>query len=350
MQSRPADGTGRGPRLPGCDQHGYSPAMAFRLGRGGKRAQDVTLYEEEQVIWGVPRRSGLDEQDDPKAHGGLTQHAFEIGNDERAICGFEPPKRASSPTSKPRAQLAVPNSRLNPRCPKCLKLMAVPAVAVESAELEATDDAVGDEGTGPDEATMADGEMTQEEAPNAEVAAAVRIGEAEVEGPISPKAADEADLATEEPYEAAEEPDQWPDEAEPFGIADAPDPSIMAIVAPPDAPPRPPSQSQSYCPSRRLRRRCSPDRPSNSRTSRHPLHRRQALMPSLRRDQPSIRRCQCAARRGRERSCTTPASKQRLFGRPVNRAWVSWPASSAALRHPVSAQSRSTPMAWPSSR
>ncbi len=162
MQSRAPDGTGGGPRLPGCDQPRYSPAMAFRLGRGGKRAEDMPLYEEEQVIWGVPRRAGLDEQDDPKAHGGLTQHAFEIGNDERAICGFEPPKRASSPTSKPRAQLAVPNSRLNPRCPKCLKLIAVPAVVVEPAELEATDDAFGDEGTGPDEGTLADGEMPEE--------------------------------------------------------------------------------------------------------------------------------------------------------------------------------------------
>src|SRR6476646_6649854 len=174
MQSRPRDGTGRGPRLPGCDPRRYSRAMAFRLGRGGKRGQDVTLYEEEQVIWGVPRRAGLDEQDDPKAHGGLTQHAFEIGNDERAICGFEPPKRASGPTAKPRAQLAMPNSRLNPRCPKCLKLMAVPAAVVEPVELEATDGAAGQEGAGADEPPLTDGEMSEDEARAAEVAAAVR--------------------------------------------------------------------------------------------------------------------------------------------------------------------------------
>jgi hypothetical protein len=142
MQSLRADGTGGGPRLPGVDQPRYSRAMAFRLGRGGKRGSDAPLFNEDQVIWGVPRRAGLDEQDDPKAHAGLTQHAFEVGNDDRAICGFEPPKRASSPTAKPKAQLSMPNTRLNPRCPKCLKLIAVPVTELAAASADTPAEAV----------------------------------------------------------------------------------------------------------------------------------------------------------------------------------------------------------------
>lgn len=113
--------------------------MAFRITRAGKARGSAppALWQEEQVIWGVARRAGLDEQDDPKAHAGLTQHAFEQGNDDRAICGFEPPKRASSPTSKPRPQLSMPNPRLNPRCPKCLKLMVpAPSATTEAAAVE----------------------------------------------------------------------------------------------------------------------------------------------------------------------------------------------------------------------
>jgi hypothetical protein len=121
--------------------------MAFRITRAGKGRGSAapTLWQEEQVIWGVARRAGLDEQDDPKAHAGLTQHAFEPGNDDRAICGFEPPKRASSPTARPRAQLSMPNPRLNPRCPKCLKLMA-PAPAAVTADEAAVEPAVEEEG------------------------------------------------------------------------------------------------------------------------------------------------------------------------------------------------------------
>src|SRR4029079_2705240 len=166
MLSRLADGTGGGARLPGGDLPRYSRAMAFRLGRGGKRAADAPLFNEDQVIWGVPRRAGLDEQDDPKAHAGLTQHAFEPGNDERAICGFEPPKRDTSPTTKPRAQLAVPNSRLNPRCPKCLKLIAVPIVVAEPAEIDEAAPAAPDATGQPDVAEQP--QSTEEEAAPAE--------------------------------------------------------------------------------------------------------------------------------------------------------------------------------------
>lgn len=99
--------------------------MAFRIARGKKQPRhEAKLWSDEEVIWGVPRRAGHDDRDDPKAHAGLTQHAFELGDDDRAICGFEPSKRGASPTAKARAQLATPSARLNPRCAKCEKLMA----------------------------------------------------------------------------------------------------------------------------------------------------------------------------------------------------------------------------------
>jgi hypothetical protein len=149
--------------------------MAFRITRGGKGRGSAApvLWQEEQVIWGVARRAGLDEQDDPKAHAGLTQHAFEPGNDDRAICGFEPPKRATSPTSKPRAQLSMPNPRLNPRCPKCLKLMMpAPAATPEVLMVEPA---------------------AEEESPAAELAIVERIGAEEA----SAEPVDASDLATD---------------------------------------------------------------------------------------------------------------------------------------------------------
>ena len=181
--------------------------MAFRLGRGGKRAGEVALFDEDQVIWGVPRRAGLDEQDDPKAHAGLTQHAFQPGNDDRAICGFEPPKRAGGPTAKPRAQLAVPNSRLNPRCPKCLKLIAVPVAAAAPASADEATEAhesslaeeapLTDEQLAPEEASAAEDQPAEPEyqAPSPEQLAAVRIGAAEVsEGEQGPDLTTDANV------------------------------------------------------------------------------------------------------------------------------------------------------------
>ena len=96
----------------------------MQRGRSGRAKADRQPWAEDALIWGVPRRAGYDDHDDPKAHAGLVQHAFEVGSDERAICGFVPPKRASGPTAKPRPQLALPSTKLNPRCPKCVRLIA----------------------------------------------------------------------------------------------------------------------------------------------------------------------------------------------------------------------------------
>lgn len=76
----------------------------------------------DDVLWGVARREGLSDTDDPIAHATDFQHAFVIGDDHRAICGFAPPRRTSRPGTQPRPQLALPTAS-NPRCLKCLGLI-----------------------------------------------------------------------------------------------------------------------------------------------------------------------------------------------------------------------------------
>jgi hypothetical protein len=92
----------------------------MRLFRGSK--QDKTRWFEDEVLWGVPRREGYSDTSDPLAHTGLTQHAFEFGIDDRAICGFEPPRRPSRSYRDPRPQLALAGTD-NPRCPRCAALL-----------------------------------------------------------------------------------------------------------------------------------------------------------------------------------------------------------------------------------
>src|SRR6188474_53741 len=201
--------------------------MAFRITRSGKGRGSAapTLWQEEQVIWGVARRAGLDEQDDPKAHAGLTQHAFEPGNDDRAICGFEPPKRASSPTAKPRAQLSMPNPRLNPRCPKCLKLIVFAPDA--TAELAAEPAA-------------------EEESAAAELMVVERIGNEDVSAePADAEPADaepaDAEPADELVSEVATEDDAFAALGELRQPASEPNPAagLTARLMPPPPPPEP---------------------------------------------------------------------------------------------------------------
>jgi hypothetical protein len=79
-------------------------------------------------MWGVPRREGHSDTDDPLAHAGLVQHAFLLGQDERALCGFAPPKRVSRTDMTARPQLALAG-RDNPRCAKCTALVSATARA-----------------------------------------------------------------------------------------------------------------------------------------------------------------------------------------------------------------------------
>lgn len=84
------------------------------------------------VLWGVARREDHSDTDDPLAHKGLVQHAFLLGNDDRAICGFQAPKRLTRADRSPRAQLALAGTD-NPRCTKCTTLIAS-ATAPEGEE------------------------------------------------------------------------------------------------------------------------------------------------------------------------------------------------------------------------
>jgi hypothetical protein len=97
----------------------------------------------DDVLWGVARREGLSDTDDPIVHANDVQHAFVIGDDENAICGFAPPRRTSRPGTQSRPQLALPTAS-NQRCPKCLGL-------IESSSSDATiadGDGAADPGAG----------------------------------------------------------------------------------------------------------------------------------------------------------------------------------------------------------
>src|SRR3954447_2754765 len=89
------------------------------------------LIQPEGVLWGVPRREGSSDTDDPLVHAGLVQHAFVLGQDEQALCGYKTPKYATTAdkTARPRLALA---GRDNPRCRKCTVALALAPGHVEN--------------------------------------------------------------------------------------------------------------------------------------------------------------------------------------------------------------------------
>jgi hypothetical protein len=89
--------------------------------RRGSRPQG-TVIAPEDVLWGVPLREGHSDTDDPIPHAKLVQHAFLLGVDERAVCGFKPPRRTSLADASPRPRLALSGTD-NPRCPRCAALV-----------------------------------------------------------------------------------------------------------------------------------------------------------------------------------------------------------------------------------
>jgi hypothetical protein len=106
----------------------------------------------EDVLWGVARREGLSDTDDPIVHANDVQHAFVIGDDENAICGFAPPRRTSRPGTRPRPQLALPTAS-NPRCLKCLGLIEDTSSHATIADSESpADPGVGASGALPETA------------------------------------------------------------------------------------------------------------------------------------------------------------------------------------------------------
>src|SRR5436190_23078196 len=106
---------------------------AFR--RPNKNAVEVAS---DQVIWGVARREGASDRDDPLLHSGLMQHAFLFGVDDEAICGFRPPARVGFVGTAKMPQLAMP-PRESPRCPKCAGLLVSASTPSEALDLDSTD-------------------------------------------------------------------------------------------------------------------------------------------------------------------------------------------------------------------
>jgi len=79
------------------------------------------------VVWGIPIRNGYDEIDDTHYHRGLTGHAFLVGNDRVALCGYRPPRRGL--LSRRPARLGFPSDHLNPACDKCTSRIAQPTAS-----------------------------------------------------------------------------------------------------------------------------------------------------------------------------------------------------------------------------
>jgi len=92
------------------------------------------------LLWGVRRRRGFSDLYDPRAHDGLTQHAFIVGNDVRAVCGFRPYRWRGQAVPLTAARDA------NPQCRKCLNVISMSSsvdqaqdsLTSESAPLVAT--------------------------------------------------------------------------------------------------------------------------------------------------------------------------------------------------------------------
>jgi len=69
------------------------------------------------VQWGVVRQSGCFDVGDSRRHTGLTQHAFRLGDDRVAVCGFRTPMQGDWDAVR-RPLLAMPSLE-NPRCRPC---------------------------------------------------------------------------------------------------------------------------------------------------------------------------------------------------------------------------------------
>jgi hypothetical protein len=88
----------------------------FRPSQGRPR------YAAAEVEWAAALREGHSDEDDPRAHKGVIQHAYSIGEEAHAICGYTPPLRAM-PDGTKRPALALPTDRYNPRCRRCTQLI-----------------------------------------------------------------------------------------------------------------------------------------------------------------------------------------------------------------------------------
>lgn len=111
---------------------GYRPAVAVPVGvpqvmplpAVALPGRQRRVWPDHHVQWGVPRQPWRFDIEDPAAHRGRTQHAFALGRDQVALCGFETPLvRAFIGPKQPLLALAGPD---NPRCRSCAAVV-VPA-------------------------------------------------------------------------------------------------------------------------------------------------------------------------------------------------------------------------------
>lgn len=78
----------------------------------------------DEVLWGIVTRDGFDELDDPSWHKGMKAHAYPVGMDDEAICGFRPPK--SRLRGRGRARLALPSAGVHRTCTRCASRITAP--------------------------------------------------------------------------------------------------------------------------------------------------------------------------------------------------------------------------------
>jgi len=93
-----------------------------RMSRFSARPDSAGVFAIDKVMWGVPIRTGFSELDDPWYHRGLTGHAFLVGDDQAALCGYQP--RRHGFLSRRPAKLGLPSDRFNPMCRECAQIVA----------------------------------------------------------------------------------------------------------------------------------------------------------------------------------------------------------------------------------
>jgi len=68
-----------------------------------------------EVLWGIRRQAGSGDMFDPASQAGAKAHAFAVGHDDVAVCGFRPLR-----FGRRRAMPVAAATAYNPQCTKCL--------------------------------------------------------------------------------------------------------------------------------------------------------------------------------------------------------------------------------------
>ncbi|HEY7024115.1 MAG TPA: hypothetical protein VH371_04050 [Candidatus Limnocylindrales bacterium] len=80
------------------------------------------------VLWGIRRQAGNGDLFDPASQAGVKAHAFAVGRDDVAVCGFRPLR-----FRRRRAMPLAAASEYNPQCTMCLARL--PEVTRTAAEV-----------------------------------------------------------------------------------------------------------------------------------------------------------------------------------------------------------------------